>query len=101
MRRNINRALHALMAALGALAIGAMLTPSAIAGCGDMPGKPGNPQRTTFTPVTYRVVSQSGLSDNPGPGGADIVGMWKFSFLSKNNPRIPDDTVLDWGFTQW
>ena len=102
MRKNINKALHALIAAFGTLAIGAMLAPNAIAGCGDIPGSLGQPQRATFTTVAYRMASQSGPStDNAAPAGADIVGMWKFSFVSMNNRGIPDDTVVDWGFTQW
>jgi hypothetical protein len=100
MSRNINKAFHALMATLGALAIGVMLAPNAIAGCADIAIKPGNAQLTRLRPVAYRVASESGSSaDNPEPGGADIVGMWKFSFVVKNS--VGGDIVADWGFTQW
>jgi hypothetical protein len=105
MSRNINKALHAVMMALGVAALGAVLAPNASAGCADMPWKtgPANSQRTSSTtPVSYRVASVSRPSgDNPEPAGANIVGMWKFAFVSKNSPGTPDDILIDWGFTQW
>jgi hypothetical protein len=30
-----------------------------------------------------------------------IVGFWRVNLISKDNPRIPDGTVLDAGFSQW
>ncbi len=32
---------------------------------------------------------------------SSIVGFWKVNFTSKDNPGIPDGTVLDSGFSQW
>jgi hypothetical protein len=40
------------------------------------------------------------VSDNE-PAGAAIVGFWKFTFVSQNNPGIPDGTVLEVGYAQW
>ena len=35
------------------------------------------------------------------PGEASIVGLWKFTFVSKGTTGIPDGTVLDAGYTTW
>lgn len=94
MSLRINKVLHAVTMTLGALAVGALLAPNALAGCGDVPTQP-----ALLKPAAYRVMRQSG--DNAIPAGADIVGMWKFSFVSKNSPGIPDDLLIDWGYTQW
>jgi len=39
--------------------------------------------------------------DQPEPAGADIVGMWAFTFTAKNSPPFPDGTTIDFGFAQW
>jgi hypothetical protein len=102
MWQTISKALRGVTMTLGTLVLGAMLAPNAIAGCGDIPAQPGKSQPALFKPAAYRVVSQSPhLGDNAVPAGADIVGMWKFSFVSKNSPGIPDDVLIDWGYTQW
>jgi hypothetical protein len=109
MRLNINKTLHAVMMVVGAVALGAIFVPSALAGCGDLQVvpdsalvNPANSQRSLYKPAVYRPTSESGSSnDSSVPSGADIVGMWKFSFVSQNSPGIPDDIVIDWGFTQW
>lgn len=93
MSLRISKALHTVTITLGTLALGALLAPNAMAGCGDVPVQP-----ASFKPAAYRVMRQSGEN---APGGADIVGMWKFSFVSKNSPGIPDDITIDWGYTQW
>ena len=83
-----------ILKALGALALGAMLTTNAFAGCGDLE-KSASPQPKTMKSIAY---FQNG--DN-SPAGADVVGMWKFSFVSRNSPGIPDNLTIDWGYTQW
>jgi hypothetical protein len=98
MNSRIDRPKRTLLMAIGAFALGAMLTTNAFAGCGDVLEKSGNPQQKTLKPIAY---FQSGGSGDNSPGGADIVGMWKFTFLSKNSPGIPDGITIDWGFTQW
>lgn len=40
--------------------------------------------------------AESSISDTD-----PIVGFWKVKFVSKNNPGIPDGTVLDAGYAQW
>jgi len=47
--------------------------------------------------------SQEALSrtaENEGSEG-QIVGFWKFKFLSQGTTGIPDGAVIDNGFTQW
>jgi len=45
------------------------------------------------------------LNNASGAGGASIVGMWSFQFISMgnttHNPAIPDGAMLDFGYTQW
>jgi len=43
---------------------------------------------------------QSGLSMQVAPVGAAIVGFWHVKFISKGTTGIPDDTVVDMGFSQ-
>ena len=47
--------------------------------------------------------SQEGLSRTAENGGSDgqIVGFWKFQFVSQGSSGIPDGAVVDNGFTQW
>lgn len=42
----------------------------------------------------------SRTADNGGSDG-QIVGFWKFKFVSEGTPGIPDGAVIDNGFTQW
>jgi len=90
-----------ILKALGALALGGMLTTNAFAGCGDAPEKTTNPQPKGLRTIAYFRASESGGAGDNSPAGADIVGMWKFTFVSKDSPGIPDGITIDWGFTQW
>jgi hypothetical protein len=73
------------------LAVFAMiLTPSASAGCGELPRQQAANRLSPFVQV----------SDNE-PAGAAIVGFWKFTFVSRNNAGIPDGTLLEVGYAQW
>jgi len=42
----------------------------------------------------------SRAADDRGSGG-QIVGFWKFQFVSQGSSGIPDGAVVDNGFTQW
>src|SRR4051812_40612663 len=98
MSLRISKAMHTVTMTLGALVIGATLVPNAIAGCGQVSAQPGNSKPAFFQPAAYRVISefsQSGQNGDAAPAGADIVGMWKFTFVSKNSAGIPDDTPID------
>lgn len=101
MNSRIDKAMRTVLMALGAIVIGAMLTTNAFAGCGDLLEKAASPQQKTLKPIAYFRATESGEHGDNSPAGADIVGMWKFSFVSKNSPGIPDDITIDWGFTQW
>ncbi len=78
---------------LGLAVFAATLTTTAIAGCGDVPGKPaasirGNLQsylvQAAYRPAQFRLVSDD------DPTGASIVGLWKIAFVSQGNAGIPD-----------
>lgn len=50
--------------------------------------------------VQLEPVALSRTADNEGSDG-QIVGFWKFKFLSQGTTGIPDGAVIDNGFTQW
>jgi len=71
----------------------AVFAPSASAGCGSTPDQPTASNRKSSAPFVL-------VADNE-PAGAAVVGFWKITFLSRNNPGIADGTVLDAGYAQW
>jgi len=96
-------------AIIGTLAIalhGVVFIPRATAQCGysqwsgTQALQPLSPEAAVqFEPVKLlRAVDNEG--DNEGPDG-QIVGFWKFRFVSEGTPGIPDGTVIDNGFAQW
>jgi hypothetical protein len=56
-----------------------------------------------FSGVAF--VQTHGRDDDFGPGWPwempSIVGLWKIQFISKGNPGIPEDKVLDDGYATW
>ncbi len=40
-------------------------------------------------------------SNTPDPASRTLVGLWKFTFVSRGTDGIPDGTVLDAGFVTW
>jgi hypothetical protein len=83
---------RAITATLGSAVIVTVLAPSASAGCGET-------QRQAS--AATRQPSQFVLVSDNEPAGAAVVGFWKFTFVSQNNPGISDGTVLDAGYAQW
>jgi hypothetical protein len=90
--------------ALGGALFATLLAPSARAGCGDNPVQsPASIQPPS--PYLRQAVNRPGnfllVSDNDDRSDAPIVGLWKVTFLSKNNAGIDDGTVIDAGYVQW
>lgn len=79
-----------MLPAIGSLAIAAVVSTPAMAGCGD-PGlvKPGAIKKMAST--------------TPLDQGPDIVGLWQFKFTSVGNQAfgLNDGDTLDMGYTQW
>jgi hypothetical protein len=91
LRQKKENLMRTMFTATFGLAVFAMiLTPSASAGCGELPRQQAANRPSPFVQV----------SDND-PGGAAVVGFWKITFVSRNNAGIPDGTVLDAGYAQW
>ena len=99
---------RAITITLGAGILGAMLVPTAFAGCGDLSGLQG-----PFTLVDPQVEAKAsaprleGATPDQRGGGASasIVGFWSVQLISKgntgHNPSIPDGALIDFGYTQW
>ena len=49
-------------------------------------------------PIAYAAAAGVGSDDDRD---ATIVGLWEIQFVSKGNPGIPDDAVLDSGYATW
>ena len=85
-------------ALIGALAIalhGTVFISKATAQCGY--------SQWSRTDALQPLSSQEVLSRTAENEGSDgqIVGFWKFKFLSQGTTGIPDGAVIDNGFTQW
>jgi len=96
MVRNIVRtlifgaALAVVQTAAAPLAYAACAIPDGAAAIGPLGGQ--------VKPIAY--AASAGLSDDDN-ANATIVGLWEISFVSKGNPGIPDDAVLDSGYATW
>lgn len=67
-------------------------------------------QRPSLAPVAYRLLSSPAArpdDDRDGDHDLSIVGLWKFTFVSKGNStnpfpfNPPDGATLDAGYVQW
>ena len=88
-------ALKRFATAMGIILIGAMLTTSASAACGNQQGALHRQSWNGSNASGSLVMAHFG-SDDP------IVGMWKVTFIAKGNPGgPPDDTVIDAAIVQW
>ena len=96
--------------ALGAGMFGALFVSNAVAGCGDF-----NIQAPFQFVSTDTMLRQSArlaqarnaaaARRNSGDSEPSIVGLWKVQLISKgntnHNPVIPDNVLIDFGYTQW
>jgi len=97
---------------LGALAFGILGAAQANAGCGSFDNsmissviahqRAGAGGQIEFKgPLKNGDYSEWRFNDDIWEWQASIVGMWKFSFVAKNNPGIPDGAVIDAGYATW
>jgi hypothetical protein len=99
---------NAVPAALGMILLGAAFSPTASAGCGDLPRKPSASIRPDqfrqdkpfrFVQAAYR----PGVFMTVAYGDEAIVGMWQVTFTAKGNGTAgpPDGTPIDAGYASW
>jgi len=92
-------------AIIGTLAIalhGVVFIPRATAQCGysQWSGTQALQPLSPEAAVQFEPEALSRAADNEGSDG-QIVGFWKFEFVSEGSTGIPDGAVVDNGFTQW
>jgi len=85
---------------LTTVVLGSALIPAANAGCGDVNWIQ-NQQWMAFRSIRPFSTMSTRAKEPDAPAGADIVGMWRFQFVAKDNAGIPDGTVIDTGLAQW
>ena len=99
---------RALSMTVGAGVLATMFVSNAVAGCGDLSNLQGpfvfaDPS-AEFKPPAPEAAAASRLGRGAF-GQASMTGMWSFQFISKGNsghtPPIPDNALIDFGFTQW
>ena len=82
-----------------------LLAPRATAGCGDLGTLQGPFVFAQEAPLaSLPSQPEAEKSAARGGGGASIVGMWNFQFVSEgntgHNPSIPDGAIMDFGYNQ-
>ncbi len=95
--------------ALGAGMFGALFVSNAVAGCGDfnIQGPFNFVQPHALLHLSTRPAQAAdAAAGRAGQGsGPSIVGLWKVQLISKGNTShnsvIPDNVLLDFGYTQW
>ena len=73
----------------------------AAAECGHSERQRTSRQQSLRGQLQFRPASLLLISDDDHESDNGIVGFWRVKFVSKDNPGIPDDTVIDAGFAQW
>jgi hypothetical protein len=80
---------------------GTASVPKAAAECGYSERQRASRQQSLPGQLQFRPASLLLVSDDDHDSDNGIVGFWRVKFVSKDNPGIPDDTVIDAGFAQW
>jgi hypothetical protein len=97
---------QAITMTLGAGMFVMLLAPRATAGCGDLTTLRGPFVLAQDMPngILLSQTAEAEKSEARGPGGASMVGMWNFRFVSEgntgHNPSIPDGAIMDFGYSQ-
>jgi hypothetical protein len=81
--------------------LGTAFVPNAAAECGHSERQRASRQQPLRGQLQFRPASLLLVSDDDHDSDNGIVGFWRVKFVSKDNPGIPDDTVIDAGFAQW
>jgi len=86
---------------IGFVVAATVYAPAAHAGC---PPPNATGSAGVYAPVhlgaqLYHEGATGGSGDDVE--NADIVGLWQVTFVARNNPGIPDGTVVDAGYVTW
>ena len=81
--------------------LGTAFVRQAAAECGYPERQRTSRQHSLRGQLQFRPASLLLISDDDHDSDNGIVGFWRVKFVSKDNPGIPDDTVIDAGFAQW
>ena len=81
--------------------LGTTFVSKAAAECGHSERQRAPRQQSLRGQLQFRPASLLLISDDDHESDNGIVGFWRVKFVSKDNPGIPDDTVIDAGFAQW
>jgi len=81
--------------------LGTTFISKAAAECGHSERQRAPRQQSLRGQLQFRPASLLLISDDDHESDNGIVGFWRVKFVSKDNPGIPDDTVIDAGFAQW
>jgi hypothetical protein len=97
---------QAITMTLGAGMFVLLFAPRATAGCGDLTTLRG-PFVFAQDMPNLSLLSRTAEAQNSeerGPAGASLVGMWNFQLVSEgntaHNPSIPDGAIIDFGYNQ-
>lgn len=80
---------------------GTAFVPKAAAECGYSERQRASRQQSLRGQLQFRPASLLLVSDDDHDSDNGIAGFWRVKFVSKDNPGIPDDNVIDAGFAQW
>jgi hypothetical protein len=81
--------------------LGTAFVPKAAAECGYSERQRASRQQSLRGQLQFRPASLLLVSDDDHDSDNGIAGFWRVKFVSKDNPGIPDDNVIDAGFAQW
>jgi len=86
---------------IGFVVAATVYAPAAYAGCPppNATGSAGLYAPVRLGAVLYHEGAAGGSGDDVE--NVDIVGLWQVTFVTKNNPGIPDGTVVDAGYVTW
>jgi len=99
----MNMQLSKLSMAVAAIAVGAVVVPSAYAGCGQYSGPVPHQINWQTQFASPQLVQTAFAMDGDEDRNAEpsMVGTWKEHWISEGSNGIPDGTEVDAGYAQW
>jgi hypothetical protein len=102
----MNRIIRTIAVTFGTLVVTGMMAVGARAQCGASDGHLASNSATALlmhsgAKTAAASAKANAIAQSAAPGGAQVVGFWHVTFISKGTGFIPDGTVVDQGFSQW
>jgi hypothetical protein len=102
----MNRIIRTIAVTFGTLVVTGMMAVGARAQCGASDGHLASNSATALlmhsgAKTAAASAKANAIAQSVAPGGAQVVGFWHVTFISKGTGFIPDGTVVDQGFSQW